>query len=154
MAMNIKENRDRFYWLLSSFANRVRDNPDTCNADLVNGFLNNEIAMEDGWKEYMKAVEDCHKKNVRLLKAIKSVKGKTFYRRLCELIKDCEGLKDCVLARIVREPNGQYVKESYGKQIAGYWVNQWSVGAEGDSFEGTICVEIKPGRYFKFDYST
>lgn len=151
--MNIKGNRERFYWLLSSFADRVRANPDKPNAEIVNGFLDGEIAMEDGWKEYAKAVDEVDRKNKRLLYAIKRVKGKTYFKRLMQLINECEGIRECFLGEMVREPNGEFVKEPLGRQISGYWVDQRTVGTEGDSYEGTICVEIKPNKYFKFHYS-
>ena len=56
-------------------------------------------------------------------------------------------------AEIIKEPIGKFQEEKYGRQINGIWVKQWSVGMEGDSWEGFICVQIKQNKYLKFGYS-
>ena len=68
-----------------------------------------------------------------------------------EIIEESEGIKG--LAEIVKEPIGAFQKEKYGRQINGIWVEQWTVGMEGDSYEGFVCVQIKPNKYLKFKYS-
>jgi hypothetical protein len=55
---------------------------------------------------------------------------------------------------IVSEPSGKKQKETeFGHSIKFIWVDQWSVGTEGDSFEGYIEVQIKENKYLKFRYS-
>ncbi len=34
-----------------------------------------------------------------------------------------------------------------------YWVKQWSVGMEGDSYSGYLLMELSDGRYWKINYS-
>ena len=68
-----------------------------------------------------------------------------------EIIEESEGIKG--LAEIVDKPVGKFQEEKFGRQIKGIWVEQWSVGMEGDSYEGFVCVESGKDRYLKFGYS-
>lgn len=113
--------------------------------------IQNEIDCQKGMMEYYEAMAEEARKNNRLLRAIKSVKGKTFYRYLLEIIEQSEGIRG--LAVIVRQPVGEFQKERYGRQIKGIWVEQWSVGMEGDSWNGHVCVPLGNDKYFKFSYS-
>lgn len=116
-------------------------------------YVKNEIAMEAGMDEYFKGLEQVDKRNNRILKAIKSVKGNTFYKHLVSLIKDA-GSVSWDEWEIVKEPNGTKQKETeFGLSIKHIWVDQWSVGTEGDSFEGYIYVQLKKNKYLKFRYA-
>lgn len=116
-------------------------------------YIKNEIAMEAGMDEYLKGLEQVDKHNRRILKAIKAVKGKTFYRHLVALIKDA-GSVSWNEWEIVKEPNGKKQKETeFGRSIKQIWVDQWSVGTGGDSFEGYIWVQLKENKYLKFRFS-
>jgi len=101
--------------------------------------------------EYHDYLNELDRKNKRLLKAIKKVKGNTFYKYLLQIIEESEGISG--LAEIVSKPVGEFQAEKYGRQIKGIWVSQWSVGTEGDSWDGIVYVEIKPNKYLKFNYS-
>ena len=107
--------------------------------------------MQKGMQEYYDYLNEENKKNHRLLNAIKKVKGKTFFKYLMEIIEESEGIKG--LAQIVKEPTGKFQEEKYGRQINGIWVEQWSVGMEGDSWDGFVCVQLKENKYLKFGYS-
>lgn len=120
------------------------------SADL---YIDNEIAMEKGMAEYYNALREIERKNNRILRAVKSVKGKTFYNHLIEYLKNCE-TTDYNIWEIVRVPQGKEQKVTEcGRAIKKEWVQQWSVGDSGDSWSGIICVELKPGRYLKFNFS-
>lgn len=151
--MNIAENRQSLEWLLRDFKNAQQYWKDVPEHELIGKFLDNKIYEENEWKKICEAEYDIHRRNQRLLRAIKSVKGKTFYKRLMEVIKESEGMRSFFLAEIVKVPVGKFQSERYGREIKGIWVDQRSVGMEGDSWEGTVCVEIKPNKYFKFHYS-
>ena len=150
-----EENRDFWCNWLVHFATTVeyerKNNPEKTLWQLANSKVDDEIAMIscfEGMREY----DDlCARYNNRLLRAIKSVKGNTFYKYLVDIIKESEGING--MASIVSKPVGTFSDEKYGRQIKGIWVDQQAVGCEGDSWAGTVCVEIKPNKFLKFDYS-
>lgn len=116
-------------------------------------YIKNEIAMEAGMQEYFDGLAEVDKRNNRILKAVKSVKGKSFYKHLINLIKDASPT-EWHEWEIVKEPCGDKQAENgFGREIKCIWVDQWSVGTEGDSFEGYICVRLKKNKYLKFRYS-
>lgn len=153
--MNVTENKESFRQHLISFHQQLEheksENPSVNVFTVIDGYIDNQLAMEKGMEEWMEFEREQDRKNLRLLKAIKSVKGKAFYKHLLEVIEESEGLKG--LAQIVKEPVGKFQKESYGREIKGIWVQQWAVGDTGDSWEGNVCVQVKPNKYFKFSYS-
>lgn len=102
-----------------------------------------------------KANKEIRRRNNRLLKVLQKAKGTAYIKNLQQLLKDCEvgrGEYEAPL-EISRSRYGQYQSERYGKHIRGYWVDQHAVGDSGDSWEGYIYVELKPGRYLKVRYS-
>lgn len=116
-------------------------------------YLDNEIAMEKGMNEYYNGLIKIHAYNQRILRAIKSVKGNTFYKHLIELIKDAE-TTDYQEWEIVSKPVGkcQEVTEC-GRSIRKEWVDQRAVGDSGDSWAGSICIQLKENKYLKFYFS-
>ncbi len=155
MNISIAENKQSLTWFLQGFYNRLewslKENPNTSPGVVIEAYLKDEIDMEKAMKEYAAMEHECYLRNMRILRAIKTVKGKTFYKYLLEIIEESEGIRG--MAEIMANPTGKFQEENYGKQIKGIWVEQWSVGLEGDSYEGIICVEIKPNKYFKFNFS-
>lgn len=115
-------------------------------------------ADQKQWAEAMKPIEEYNEKtkvsNDRLLKVLKRMYGAAWVKNLKKLLADCEVGTYMMDARygITHSRCGQYQQEKYGK-IRGYWVEQWPVGDSGDSWEGYIYVELKPGRYLKAAYS-
>lgn len=148
------ENREHRYWEISGIIDlwdwRKKENPDLTKHEFITGYLDDKQAEEDCWRSLAEYENECDRKNKRLLRAIKSVKGRTFFNHIMDIIVESEGIDG--LAEIVREPVGTFQEERHGRHIGGIWVHQWSVGMEGDSFEGYVCVKIKPGRYLKFPY--
>jgi hypothetical protein len=127
--------------------------PDLTINEFADSYIKNEVAMEEGMDEYFKNLKENDRRNQRVLRAIKSVKGRTFYKHLINYIKDAQ-MSEWSEFEIVREPVGDEQKVTeYGRSIKREWVDQQSVGTEGDSFVGTICLELKPGKYLKFGYS-
>lgn len=56
-----------------------------------------------------------------------------------------EVLDNCDLSgkmEIVEEPKGEYQKIKYSHWYNKLFVDQWSIGTEGDSYEGYIYVEL------------
>lgn len=151
-----KENRESLINHLDGFYRHVEYQKEHGNFLSVyksaSGYVDNQIDAENGMSEYYAYLEECERSDRRLFKAIASVKGKTFVKHLKSLIngEQTYGTR----CEIVRQPIGDFQKEhEAGRQIKGIWVQQWSTGPEGDSFSGTVCVEIRPGRYFKFHFS-
>lgn len=121
--------------------------------DIAVAYIKDQVDMENGMDEYYQYILQVERKNNRTLRAVKSVMGKTFCKHLISYLKDVQPVNYAVW-EIVREPEGDLQKVAeYGRSIRQEWVQQWSVGTEGDSFEGIICVPLKPGRYLKFHFS-
>lgn len=150
-----EDNRQSVKSHLVMFYNQMEysksENENTPVAVMADRYIDNEIAMQKGMNEYHDYLNELDRKNKRLLKAIKKVKGNTFYKYLLQIIEESEGISG--LAEIVSKPVGEFQAEKYGRQIKGIWVSQWSVGTEGDSWDGIVYVEIKPNKYLKFNYS-
>lgn len=109
--------------------------------------LNKIMSSYDNFmKEYH---NNCNKKNNRILKAIKNLNGEKFYKNLLKCMKETE-VGDAF--KIVRKPRGEVQEESYG-QIKKIWVDQRAVGDSGDSWEGTVSVKIKEGRWLEMPFS-
>lgn len=151
----VNEDRQRRYWNLSAFYNHVKymeeHHPAACINEIINKYLDNQDYEAKVWQEIADYDEEVWRHNQRLLRAIKGVKGKTFHKYLLEIIKSCDRLRDKM--EIDSQPNGTWNDEKYGRTIKGIWVDQWSVGMEGDSFEGYLWVQLKENKYLKISYS-
>jgi hypothetical protein len=153
----VSEERKKKYIELSGFLGFVEcsnqyDNPIPSRFELINRYLDQEEAYAKHWKEMADYDNECYRSNQRLLKAIKRIKGRVFYKHLLQLIKDCDRVYEKMC--IVKEPGGEWQKETdYGRSITGVWVDQWSTGTEGDSFDGYVWVQLKPNKYLQFRYS-
>lgn len=117
---------------------------------------------EEEKKQFAEAMNDMYKAameveahNLRIMKAIHSVKGQTFFDDLCDLLKynECGGGIFPHPDEIVRKKAGELAEEDFGS-IQQFWVDQYENGGyTGDSYAGYIYVEIKPGKYLKAHYS-
>jgi len=146
----IKSHLTAFYEQYEYFK---RDEPELMLHDYADSYIKNEVSMEEGMQSYIEGVQQTAKYNLRILKAIKKVKGRTFHKHLVNLMKDSQAV-DWDNWEIISEPTGDHQKEDeYGKSIKQVWVDQWATGTEGDSFDGYICVLIKPKKYLKFRFS-
>lgn len=99
--------------------------------------------------DYGKAMDAYDKEveryNQRLYKVLMKLKGQHFMDSLNECFTESE-CRDKV--SIVRKPRGHYQRENYGR-IKGIWVDQWSVGDSGDSYEGYIAVKIRQSTWIE-----
>lgn len=152
-----KDNGELIKWHLSSFYNQYNDmkgqDPSLNVHKYAESYVNNEISMEAGMQQYFDWLDVVAKYNDRILRTIKTVKGKAFCKHLVSLMKD-SGAVNWRKWEIVKEPTGEkHVENEYGRYIKTVWVDQWATGTEGDSFDGYLCVELKKGKYLKFYYS-
>lgn len=151
--MFIQENRERLEGLLSAFYYTLDSMDSKPSAKIIESFLNSEESAEKGMAEYFEGLKQIEKSDKRLLRAIRHVKGYSFWKNLHKAFKELGTIQEWAPLQLVKEPKGDFVKEKYGREIKGYWVDQRSVGDSGDSFEGTICIQIRENKYLKFHYS-
>ena len=115
-----------------------------------------DAMYEEVYKPIVDYQKEVARSNVRLLKAIKSVKGIAFHRNLkrclAELTDGCDHIDD-MKYELVRQVTGKFQRQSYGKEIQGTWTDQWATGCEGDSWAGYVYVLITSGRWLKVNYS-
>jgi hypothetical protein len=116
-------------------------------AMIAERYIKQQQQMEAGEREHDAWLNEITQANKRLLKAIKTVKGRTFYKYLLQLLSDVDYSHE--LFEIVDKPSGEYQAERMGYTIKGYWVDQWAVGK---NWEGFIYVELKQGKYFKVKF--
>lgn len=119
---------------------------------IADSYIDNEIGMEEGMKAYHDILIEVAKKNSRILRAIKSVKGKAFHDHIKGIAKECEA-DDWSEWELITEPTGKFQEERWGREIRGIWVQQQAVGDSGDSWSGTICVKIRENKYLRFNFS-
>lgn len=130
-----------------------KDEPELMLPQYVDTYIKNEISMEEGMQSYIEGIKEAAKYNLRILKAIKKVNGRTFHKHLINLMKDAQAVS-WANWEIISVPTGDMQNENeYGRFIKQIWVDQWATGTEGDSFDGYICVKLKPNKYLKFRFS-
>lgn len=101
---------------------------------------------------------DVDRKNQRLLKALKSVKGEKFHDEFLELLNESEhgGMLTDPTIKIVRIDKIELkeyecVKGEY--KSFKFYVNQYvNGGYTGDNYAGNIYVPIKKDKYLEFHY--
>lgn len=107
--------------------------------------------MMDEMYESMAAYDrEVERSNKRLCKAILNQLGTTFLKEIMAVAHESEVQNKM---EIVRETTGEYQKEYGYDCFEGYWVDQWSVGDSGDSFNGYIYIQLKENRWLKMYYS-
>lgn len=108
--------------------------------------------MDDYEKFLREADRKTELRNARVMRAIKSVKGREYHDELVVFLEEESGIDSKF--SIVRKTTGNYQEEEGYNLIKGSWVNQYvNGGYTGDTFEGDCFIELKPGRYLKFHYS-
>jgi hypothetical protein len=114
-----------------------------------------EIELENKkmWAEYAEVeriyYEEEKRWNSRVLKAIGNQLGKHFLDDVVECFNESEA---CGKLELVKKPRGEWQEEHY-ESFAGVWVDQWSVGDSGDSWNGYVCIKLKKGLWLKTNYS-
>lgn len=94
--------------------------------------------------------EEVERINNRILKAIIAIKGQKFVNSLYAIINE-DRCNEFAFA-LVKKPDGKCQKASYGL-IKEIWINQWSVGTEGDSFNGYIYVNLKENLWLEMYFA-
>lgn len=127
---------------------------DTLNPEpipLIEGSMTEQEFYDDIMGEYYQELDEHRQKlkrnNDRILKAIKSVNGKKFYKDVIDAMDDA----DIGFLELVKKPSGGYQEESY-RVIPGVWVEQWT-GHECDDYYGNLFIEVKKDKYLKIPYS-
>lgn len=91
--------------------------------------------------------------NKAVMKGVKAMKGVAFAKNLQRLFVECEvggGWLEPEYKLLKELPRSlDFVEEPFGKEIKGYWVEQWNPGMESDSWEGFIYVKISEACYIK-----
>lgn len=119
---------------------------------IISEYVHEQRMYHDCYSGLVKYDDECDRSNKRMLKILRKVKGRTFVKRLLELIESCDRLEGKIY--LSRTPKGKKQSETeYGHLIRTIWVDQRSVGTEGDSWEGTVSVQVKPNKYLCFNYS-
>lgn len=155
--MTFKGNEESIRYHLLHFLQVVEHHkehePDKSSYDIAVAYIKDQVDMENGMEEYYKYILHVEHQNMRILKAVNATLGKTFCKHLVTYLQNAQPVNYAPW-EIVREPEGDLHKVTeYGRSIRQEWVQQWSVGTEGDSWEGIICVPLKPGRWLKFNFS-
>lgn len=89
--------------------------------EYADSYIKNEIAMEEGMQAYFDGIQAIARYNLRILKAIKKINGKTFHKHLLALMKDSEAVSWSNW-EIVSESTGKMQQENeYGKFIKQIW---------------------------------
>lgn len=108
-----------------------------------------DAQYNDVMNEMRKLEEERLEHNTKIItEIIGEVGDKTIesYRRILDGVSVTDKLQ------IVDEPNGENNHEEFGvfKEM---WVDQWSVGDSGDSFEGFIYGKFAANKWLKISYS-
>lgn len=109
--------------------------------------------MEDDLEECYKALNEYYdsitKWNNRILDGIEKRIGSGFRKDL-EIVFD--GISYGFLS-LKREPIGKFKQQEEYGCIVGWWSNSYSVGTEGDAYEGTISIKLADYVYLIIPYS-
>lgn len=154
--MFFTENKEKLEHILIAFYNhwdyQRSVDPNLPIGPIRDGFIKNEMDIEQSWAEICKQGQQIMDANLLILKDIKTRKGKAFHKHVVACIKESEGSWDWPF-ELIQNPIGDYQEDKWGHSFKGVWVDQRSVGMEGDSYEGTICIQIETDQYLKFHFS-
>ena len=104
--------------------------------------------MKKAGEEIAKEEERQNKKDQDVLDEVKKQVTQEVFKLIEIEIKETEG---GIGFEIVDEKSGELDDCIEGIKV---WINQWSVGESGDSFEGNVYVELPNKKYLKWSYST
>ena len=104
-----------------------------------------EIEMAKAEKEVQKELDERYKKDQEVLDSIKQKVSPTFYKLIEQEIEESEGGFNY---KIVDKPIGDF-QNDYNIKV---WVDQHAVGDSGDSWEGTVSVELPDKKYLMWNF--
>jgi len=104
-----------------------------------------DCVTKECYEDMAKYESEVSEHNKTLIKSI----GKYANRHFKNLLDYCDVTGKI---EVVDKPYGSNQNEKYGcfKEV---WVHQWSVGWEGDSFEGYIYAKFDSDKWIKVPYS-
>lgn len=119
-----------------------------------------QAAWDDVYHSANKYNKIASVKNGRIFREVMWRKGRKFLKEIYQLFEECE-VKGAMMFDYVLEvvdcPVGEECEtgfaDGYYRKIKTYWVDQYSVGMEGDSWSGHIYVKIGNNRYIKAPFS-
>jgi len=111
------------------------------------------LATVEGYRQLAEAQREIDTENNALMDRIKEDFGAQYASHIRDCLTECEAPAGHSRLEIVEKPSGRAQAEDWGsfKEV---FVQQWSVGCEGDSFEGYICIPLPDGKFLKSFYST
>lgn len=119
---------------------------------IIKEYVTEQAMYHDCYSGLTKYDDECDRSNKRMLRVLRKIKGRTFVKRFLELAESCDRVNGKMW--LSKSPNGkQQVENEFGRLIKNIWVDQRSVGTEGDSFEGTVSVQVKQNKWLCFNYS-
>lgn len=101
-----------------------------------------DVAM----RELHEAEVEQHEKDAAVMR---DVKKRVSAERYASIELEIENSEKAYNYRIVQKPIGESYIGDHG--IRG-WVDQHAVGLSGDSWEGSVCVEITSHEYLMWDF--
>ncbi len=115
----------------------------------------NKQIQEDMSEDKKKALDDFYDylneeydRCEQVLIKVKSIVSKDIFNEIKVLLKESDNTSDY---KITNKKHGNIENDDYPFR---YWVDQTENGGySGDSFSGTISVEIGKNKYFEFSYS-
>ena len=102
---------------------------------------------EDAMEDIRKEEEEQNKKDQAVLDLVKEQVTEEVFKLIEIEIEETDG---GIGFKIVDEKSGELDDCVEGIKV---WINQWSVGESGDSFEGNVYVELPNKKYLKWSYS-
>lgn len=117
----------------------------------------NREMYNEVYKPLLDYAKEVRRSNKRLMRVIKRIKSPSFYRGLSaylrELKDNCYGSEN-MKYKITRTPRGKYQTENgCGRELKGVWCEQWSVGMDGDSYEGFVSIKLRENRFLTVNFS-
>lgn len=101
---------------------------------------------DEGMREWHEAERELHEKDAAVMR---NVKKQVSAERYASIEMEIENSEKAYNYRIVQKPVGESYIGDHG--IRG-WVDQRAVGLSGDSWEGSVCVEISSHEYLMWDF--
>lgn len=111
--------------------------------------MTEDQAWEKAIEDLQAYDEECNKHNKEIMEQVTAKVGDEALEDFKELL-DFANVTDKL--EIVSKPDGDNQNESCGV-FTEVWVDQWSVGMEGDSFEGFIYGKFADMEWLKIPYS-
>lgn len=104
----------------------------------------------------IEAENQIFRNNKAIMKEVYKQVSRSRYWGICTYIKDLKEncyYTETMMYEIVDKPGGVKQKESWSKDLQELYVDQWSVGCEGDSYEGYVYLPVTENKWLKINYA-